>query len=176
MKTCYFVFGPESSGNRLMARLLIAAGCYGDGDVIQRLDKRIPRNKDKIVLIRSFPHGSRNGNRHWPSIPALSDDMKRHGYNPIAIVMLRDLKAMVRSQVRANHVLDTNEAMLNCIRALQTIFCGLEEARIYYIPVNYESLVQQKMGLIEWLFPLIGLPVLKELPEELYDGNEKWYK
>lgn len=62
MPKCFFVCGPESSGNKMIAKILIDNGVFGDADPIQRLDNGFqvaPKDKD-VVIIRSFPHGSRD--------------------------------------------------------------------------------------------------------------------
>jgi LPS sulfotransferase NodH len=38
-KRAFLVLGPESSGTRLMTKLLMVAGCYGDDGHVQRLDR-----------------------------------------------------------------------------------------------------------------------------------------
>ena len=60
MKRAFLVLGAESSGTRLVTRLLIAAGCHGDGGHQQPFDKWQAASspfdgKDPIVWRRSYP-------------------------------------------------------------------------------------------------------------------------
>lgn len=53
------VIGPEHSGTRYMTEVLVKAGAYGDYTHKQRMDDRkIPTDKEIVVLRRSVPHGN----------------------------------------------------------------------------------------------------------------------
>lgn len=173
---CYFVFGPESSGNRLMARFLIQAGCEGDPDVIQRdFSELLLSGKENIVLHRSFPYGAIVDNRHWPNIPQLVAQAKEYGYEPLAIVMTRDMMCATKSAAKAHLQGNTQKATENYLHAMLAIFDGISHAKLNFCVVSYESLVKRRDKLIEWLFPMLGLePVTPE--EEIVDANNKWYE
>ncbi len=166
MKRSCLVCGPESSGTRLMTQILIAAGCDGDGGHGQRWDTRDP-GSDVIVWRRSFPHA-----QQWPSIPKMADRMRGLGYEVTVVVTTRDWYPMCRSQVKAGHVGNVEQALENLQMAYPLIFGGIAMAKVDFVVVSYEGLVQRKRAYLERLMPLLGLPT----PEvELYDANSKWY-
>lgn len=173
---CYFVFGPESSGNRLMARILIAAGCEGDPDEFQReFHDLLLSGKENIVLHRSFPYGAKGAGRHFPDIPQLVAQAKEYGYTPTAVVMMRDILCATRSAAKSHTHGDEDEAVQNYLQAITTIFSGIKETELDYCPINYESLVKNKQVLINWLLPALGFSSFSPLDEEINDANDKWY-
>jgi len=174
--TFFFVIGPESAGNRLMTRLLIEAGCYGDGDMFQRLDKEIPANLQHAVWLRSYPHGPASNGRHWPNLRLLGEKIAPFGYIGQVLIMHRDIHSMALSQVAAGHVADYKSAIHNIKEAYRRIH-EQTEAFGYgnYTPIIYENLVARPQGVCDWLMPSLGLPSI-QVKEYIYDGNEKYYK
>ena len=81
-KRAFLVLGPGTSGMRLMTRLLIAAGCYGDDGDDQRLDHGLPADEALIVWRRSLPHRG-----EWPDLRAMIRGLEAAGYETTAIVM-----------------------------------------------------------------------------------------
>lgn len=174
-KTCYFVVGPESSGNRLMAKILVDAGCYGDANMFQRLDRHIPTDVEKIVWIRSFPHGARGEGRHWPDMTLLRKKVRDLGYVPQAVVMARDEFCMARSQLKAGHVSDMHEAMYNIMHAKERIYTELNKASIAHITITFEGLIYRARQTTTWLLNMLNLPDRGQ-SAYIYDANSKWYK
>ena len=98
--SAYLVLGPESSGTRLMTRILIAAGCAGYDGHDQVFDTALPIADGRpIVWRRSVPH-----RREWPEIGWMLRLLCEQGYTPRIVVMARDWYAMARSQASAGHV------------------------------------------------------------------------
>src|SRR6266540_4276722 len=107
MKRAYLVLGPESSGTRFVTKLLIDAGCLGDGDHEQRLDKPgdqsrelleealLPHDETPIVWRRSYPHGGQ-----WVDISQAVGQLRRKGYDVHAVVTTRDWFPMIQSQLK----------------------------------------------------------------------------
>lgn len=138
------VVGAESSGTRLMARILDATGIN--------------------TLHRSFPYGGSHL-RHWPEV-----SVNEHDADAI-VWMQRDWWATVRSQLAASHVKTIKEAWDNIAEAQIRI---AEVVRAYsFVVVSYESLVQRPATVIDhvcrWLE--VETPVLDE---EIVDGNDKY--
>src|SRR4051794_21761910 len=93
------VFGPESSGTRLFTRVLLSAGCWGDGGHDQRLDRSFAGAGPMLVWRRSFPHF-----REWPDAAAMMDRLRAHGYEDVRVYWtMRDLECSVKSQLAAGH-------------------------------------------------------------------------
>jgi hypothetical protein len=178
---CYLAVGPKSSGNRLIARILMAAGCHGYGDVRQpKIDELLTVAKElgsNAVAVRSFPHGSIADNRHWPDLKLLTSKIRRHDYYPSVIVVIRDFYCTTHSQPEADHVHTVTKARANTKKAYVKIFTDLQGcmADHSYIYVTYEGLALHPQETINWLLPYIGLPAIK-VPEEITDENIKWYK
>ena len=168
-KRAILVLGPESSGTRLMTRILIDAGCAGSDDHVQPFDARLPDRQDLIVWRRSFPH-----NRKWPNVIELVDRLEKHGFSKVrAVVTMRDWYAMCCSQVAAGHVESIHEALMNIQWAYGEIFGGLRYVNVPYVVCHYESLVQRSWPVVSYIMDFLGL----ELPSKLYvyDANEKWF-
>lgn len=145
MKMKVAVVGPESSGTKLMTRILQASGAK--------------------VLHRSFPYGGggRNDPRHWPEADVIT-------FQPYAIVwMNRDWWATARAQVATGHVKNTQEAWGNIQMATERIG-KLAMFNKYYM-INYESLVTRPNIVVANLTGTLGL----DMPEfeTIVDGNGK---
>lgn len=167
----FFVLGPESSGTRLAAQILINAGCYGSADHVQVLDDdkfdlstvdpTIP-----IVWRRSFPHDGR--------MPNLADMVRRVKYRQVtAIVTVRDWTCIHRSQLRDNqHATTPEQADRNISQAYELIFHKLRICNVGFRTFVYESMVHDSQAQERFLESL-GLSVPSKLIE-VYDGNEKY--
>ena len=170
MKRAFLVYGPESSGNRLMTRVLVACGCYGDGSHHQRLnDRPPPRDADKIVWFRSVPYA-----HAWPNLTGHIDQVLRYEYQPTILVMNRDVYAIARSQVRTGHVRDIAAAYRSITTAYRIIFDAINQMNANYLMVSYESLFIRQPDYLGWLLAHIGL-TLESPIEEITDQNAKHY-
>ena len=168
-RRAFLVCGPESSGNRLMTRLLVAAGCYGDGAHFQRLDRAIPVHEHQIVWMRSVPHA-----HEWPDLSGMVHQLRGLNYTVQVVVMSRDWTAVARSQVAAGHAPDEATALSNIREAWRHIFTHLNLVDVPYVVVNYESLVQRPSAALAGVMALFGLPLPEH--EYIYDGNVKWFQ
>ncbi len=161
----YLVLGPESSGTRMMTRLLLAAGCIGDGGHEQRWDERLPDGETPIVWRRSLPHGG-----DWPSIDLMTHRLRERGHRVHGVVMARDWTAVVRSQ--REHWGHTWETALDNLRtAYPYIFASLLKFQVPYVMVSYESLVQHGPQSLNDLLGSIGLTPPAEF--ELHDATAR---
>lgn len=170
-KRAYLVLGPESSGTRLMTKLLISAGCWGDDGHEQRLDGM---NREALVRLgpplivwrRSVPHAG-----EWPNVAGLVSGLRDCGYSVTALVMSRDWHATACSQLAAPHAETVAEALANIQRAYRDIFAGLDG--VPYEVVNYEALVLHGRPVLRYLMRRLGLD--EPCGVTVYDGNAKWY-
>jgi len=166
------VLGPESSGTRLMTRLLIGCGCDGDGDHHQRFDRELPPPGKTIVWRRSVPYGG-----FLPDLKGMVDQLREKGYSEIAaVVMMRDWYPTAMSQI-ANHCRDCDlkRAMDRVRDGLLWIFRFLIESGIRFVVVNYEALIQRPGDVMRWVCRELGIP-FKGVSEPLRDENAKWYE
>lgn len=171
MKKAYLILGPERSGTRLMTRILIEAGCYGDDGHHQRLDHEIPTDTSPIVWRRSFPHRG-----HWTDFIKWLQSLQGGGYETIyGLIVARDWFATAQSQVKIKLVPSLQVAYLNQRKAYGAIFAGLAAAQIPFLLVSYEHLVQRPEQVVNRVLEAVRLPPLEALPTEIYDANGKWY-
>jgi hypothetical protein len=169
MKRAFLVYGAESSGTRLLTRILILAGCSGDDGHEQRWDNLAPSG-DLVVWRRSFPHA-----REVPDVVAMADRLRLLGYSVQALVISRDWYAAARSQVKAGHVPDVVMAERNLSNAYPYIFRGLAAANCPWRGVSYESLASKSTR--RALLAALGLRATKEVIElEFQEANEKHYE
>lgn len=141
------VVGPESSGTRLMTRIMTEAGAE--------------------ALHRSFPYGKKaNGDRRWPEADVVE-------FGPDAVVwMSRDWWATAPSQIRAEHVEDIHEAWINIAEATYRVILLCKENDYPFYIVNYESLIQRPAPVVRNITSTLGL----KMPdiEHIVDGNSKY--
>ena len=166
-KKPFLVLGPESSGTRLVTKVLMECGCQGSDDHEQEWDQNPPTEQDPIVWRRSVPH-----RREWPHISKMVDPLGKNEYNIKIIITARDWHCMAISQVNAEHVPNMKVAYSNIKRAYATIF---NQASSYeFFVMSYESLCAQPLVTTQWLATVLGLNV----PESIFEirsGNDKYY-
>lgn len=112
-KEMIFVVGVESSGTRLLTKIFVDLGYFGDYTHAQRLDKE-NSNKEKIVYRRSIPHATK-----YPDILRIKARFKQ--YNIKTIITHRDFICNTKSKVQNNH--SKKETVYNDIQE-QYIFIG----------------------------------------------------
>lgn len=164
-----FVLGPESSGTRLMTRLLIRAGCVGNASHEQGFDAAglpAPDGRD-VVWRRSLPHGGA-----WPDVREMIDAAAALGYEPRVVFMHRDVSALIASQLAAPHVKTEAEAVEHIDRVYRDYHDRLSEWGVSHANVNYETLFSDGWGVMLDLLRWLDLSTV--LGERLYDGNAKY--
>jgi hypothetical protein len=164
------VVGPESSGNRLLTRLLIHAGGQGDGDAVQRWDASPPSGESPIVWLRSVPHAGQ-----WPDLVGWLEGLHGTGYAVQVVVTTRDWFAQACSQVRAGHVYTSSQAERHQQAAYLAIFAALARLEVPFLLLSYEALVQHPHAVMRRLCDRLGLTWPGTLPEPIVDGNLPYY-
>lgn len=145
MTPVVLVIGPESSGGRLVFRLMNS-------------------HPDIQAVHFSFPYGPASGHRYMPTANNVLSHNPTH-----AFITTRDWDAMLRSKVR-NHEPDERIALQEQREALIALF---DIAACLYIPwrtVSYEALVADPEKVSEELFTFIGVTPIP-VAEDVYDGN-----
>ena len=163
----FLVLGPESSGTRLMTKLLISAGCNGDDGNRQRFDA-VPAFGDHVVWRRSLPHGG-----VWPNLSKCVSRLRSAGYSVLVVVMSRDWNAIQLSQVASGHVDETFVAHNHIREAYRIIFNAITREGVDYEIVNYEMLCGHELA-VSSLLERLGLT--SQEPVAIYDGNAKYYQ
>lgn len=149
----FLVLGPESSGTRLATSVLIAGGCVGDADHVQRWDSTDPIGETPIVWRRSIPHDN--------EIPALDAMLARlDGYSVTPVVVVRDWSAVVGSRLAKREYEASAEDVIGTIQFAyawtyeQLALLGLDEHDV----VVYESLLLRPDQAQRALWSRLGLP------------------
>jgi hypothetical protein len=169
-KRAFVVMGPPSSGTRLMTRILIAGGCDGDGDHVQRWDDELPTG-DLIVIRRHQPTGRLPewAESHGNIITAL----QAHDYTVIGVIISRDWFCTVRSQILAPHVPNIEIGRQLNMGCWRNIFLNLPDDLDYEI-VSYESIMMRPYKVIHQFYDRWNLQPTEPL-EPIVDTNEKYY-
>jgi hypothetical protein len=165
------VLGPESSGTRLVTRMLIAMGCAGDGGHKQGFDTEIPvAGSQSLVWRRSLPHANR-----MPDVDAMCGQVRDLGYEPSIVFTTREWYAMGRSQVRNGHAPTLERALGRSRGAYRLMGACCALAPFVYVP--YESLILHPRITMETVNAVLGLglPAEKAPLEAVIDNNEKHY-
>jgi len=165
-KRAFFIVGPESSGTRFINRSFISAGCYSKYKwQFSEHDGRHNFNvKADIVFHRSLPH-----QRLWPDLAHLRLSMENSGFNVVPLLVVRDWRCTVLSQLHREMVESSAEAEKNIRKAVHTVATHLMDFTL----ISYENFCEQPQ-FREWLF--VERFGLKPSTEPIYDGNAKYYE
>lgn len=176
MRTCFLVFGPESTGTRLLTRALIHMGCEGDAGHAQRFD-RYPHHeieadcsaidteavaavRDACVLRRSFPHGVRSAAdwQRWPRVTEMISAIRSLDVSCHVLVTVRDVHCTLRSQVARKRISE-ERSRHNIRRAYGEIFAGIAAAApaVPFTLSCYESIVLNGESCLAALAAELGL-------------------
>ena len=161
-KRIFIVAGPESSGNRLVARLLVKAGCWGDGSTVQRLDtlaqdadpeaiNELTGEAQNLVLVRSFPHAKK-----WINLKDVADLFRNGGFEPFLVITRRNWPCTVLSQLNAGHVKTGGEAFANIANAERRLAIEVKRAKCKRMVMDYDFLVSHPKAATAWLLRWCG--------------------
>lgn len=141
-KRAFFVVGPESTGTRVLTRLLIANGCYGDGGHEQRIDLEIGSHSSKfreysmIVYRRSVPHDGDS-----PPIRWIISRLRAAGFRVLVLLTVRDFYCTTQSHILRTHAKDEESAFQRISSAYNWIFSELSQSGVSTIVVPFEAAV-----------------------------------
>lgn len=132
------VTGPESSGTRMLTRMLREAG----GSVVHRPMPYGGKRKAKDANGRSVRIP---GTAVWPELVDDEPD--------VVVVVERDLRSTIRSQVEVGHVADEDEALAAIRRAYLDIATQLAALKVPFWPVAYGAMSrpEARADLCGWL-------------------------
>lgn len=172
----FIVSGPESSGNRLIAALLVRGGCQGKGSTDQRYWEEGNPSPDRGPLVAVA---------HDPKKAA--DKLKSCGFDVRLIVCVRDPFAQKLSMIRRGHAGDIEEAERKTAQqwwwiAEQMTLFARHPGRLLVIP--YEALILHPFAVREKLLRWCGLDVSTatatfewndEIHSIIYDANAAYH-
>jgi len=174
-KKAYLVVGPESSGTRLMTRLLIEAGCIGQASHNQPLDQVLKGKADlskhseesRFVFRRSVPHAG-----HMPDLSRIDTRFRECGCQTFWIVMFREWAAMARSKVHQGHQNKREDAECRVVPQLTHIFRFLVEHRPDFIIIDSSLMFIAPERALKQLEAVTGFNFRKEI---INDADAKHY-
>jgi len=166
----YIVAGVNSSGNRLLASILVRSGCVGEGSTNQPMSiAEIPPPEQSVVIIK---HGGLTG---WIR------RFRELGYQRIVVIIpIREPIANCASIVARGHLSDFEDAYHHRIVAISRNIVEALAQRVELELITYEGLSEPFLK--QWL-PRIGLPYVPghlSLPgqhasSEICNQNAKHY-
>jgi hypothetical protein len=116
-------------------------------------------------------HGhSQPANGEYYPIYGVHGQLSLREYDIKTILLTRDWMAMSKSQVRQGRVPDLQTAYDNIRTAYEMIFDTAEDD---FIVVSYESLIRYPRKTLDYIGEFLGQHL--EMPEEIYDGNQKYF-
>jgi hypothetical protein len=165
------VLGPESSGTRLITKILMLAGCDGQDSHCQEFDGGLPDPVKPIVWRRSVPHGT-----EWPDISLMIQKIEKSGYEASVVITTRSWIPMIQSQIGNFLDIETGEQAIERIRnAYKFIFGHLRFQDIPFFVSHYESLIHETAIAINGMLQFLDLnPIPKEELNFIYNGNTKY--
>jgi len=180
----YLVAGFESSGNRLLASILVRSGCAGEASTNQpSLDRLPPPERPLVVIAHEAPAADRVAVPHGQAVARWTAALKSHGYDPIRVLaIVREPIANIRSAIARGH---WPQELCEAAYARRTydLAKNLSDslaAGIVPEVLTYEGLTEHYLA--AWL-PRIGLPYFpgaivlpgQIAPPQIESQNEKWY-
>lgn len=178
MKRAFVVTGAPSAGHRVMAAILVRAGCWGEGSTVQPKDEEIPPNEKLLTVIR-----------HGRGLDGTLARLKELGYATHTLVMVRDPHAHARSMRTRGHLDHLPEEARSAERQIrkeyEQIFSKIAAADADFTIVPFEALVARPFEAPAQLLQQLGLRtdnLLEQLqvnrqpaPPALADANAKHY-
>lgn len=169
-RRAFIVLGPESSGTRLMTKLLVHAGCEGDIGDEQRFDQAFKPVSDMVVWRRSLPYGWPQ--RCWPDLDNILAQLITWGcQDPKVVIMVRNQYCTEMSQIRNGHVGNGRDAADNILRAMHLITSFIVDHSLAAYYFTYESLIHHPETFV---MMLRENGIRTQLPPDLRDENCKY--
>ena len=187
MKRVFIVAGAEASGTHLVASILVNHGCIdsddfapppgqaGEDGLWYYIKNNLPFPPMPaavgICFRLSFPMGLDD-----PNLSMVLWQFKCLGYNPMALVTMRDWRCITgahladNTQARSKQHSDNKKKKAYCDIFHPLAFSGDE-----YIIISYESLVSRPQSVSKWMVEACGLKFEKDSVPLIYDGNSKYY-
>lgn len=181
MKKVFIVIGPESSGTKIVTRLLCMAGCAGDYEHEQRLDKFVYEDGieigtilgeyETIVLRRSIPHSS----ELRPDIQGIGAKFQSAGFEPYWIVVMRDWCCNAKSKVSVGYQPRLETSKKNLVDEwthIGSIFVEFD-GRFYIVLTSCLFTNPERVlgGLEDW----VGFSFPNDAKKIVFDADKKYY-
>lgn len=175
----FVVIGGESTGTRLLTRILIEAGCYGDSGHEQRIDRDIHYTTipTPFVWRRSMPHNKAIVDLDEGVVcPILQQGIELSEI--CFLITTRNWMCAMKSAVKAGHSHNVGMARANLEAGYLAIFRVLSMYdKIDFEIVSYDFLVTAKQVYVQHILDSLDISFsekVKAYGAEIYNGNEPY--
>jgi len=180
----FIVIGPESSGTRVLTRMFVEAGCFGQDTNGQKLDlvlggqdtfERVVGNSEKLVFRRSIPHS-----KTWPDINGIHLFFESKGFTPLWLITCRDWYSNIRSKIKRGHANKWEKAITAYKKEWEYLVANKSYFRGQYYYVNMSMLFEDPNAVLsamaqitKVIIPVKGCELIfnpdKEYTEDKYN-------
>jgi hypothetical protein len=175
-RKAFLVTGPESSGTKLVTRLFVESGCWGDYGHEQRLDAYVegrsrwpvPSGEKAVVFRRSVPHGG-----GWPDLAEIQEKFVARHYDPFWVVTVRDWYCTIHSAAVNRHKPSVSQARKSLLREWAYIGKHLEELSEFCF-VNTSYLFKDPLQGLRSLSYWTGFEFRPGIEEIIFDADAKY--
>lgn len=175
-KRAFVVMGVPSSGTRLMARLLVAAGCHSDKPDAQPFEHNDfwegEKPTQELIIVRR--HVAIGRSPFWAKDENIITALRMESYDVFGIVMSRCQIIIEQSMIAAPHTDTLDKARGQVQFCWQNILRNIPMDCPFDV-VQYESLVKHPRQYLDLLGARWGLTFPDEV-ECITDGNEKYWE
>jgi hypothetical protein len=171
-KKCVLVLGPECTGTKMTAEILLDLGFTGrvyDGSIVK---------SDNMMVRWSVPTGHRDG--PYIDVKGKIESIRSMGFDEVyVIVTTREISSVVnshhRQEIEANgkKVRTYQDIIKKHEHSYKHIILNLFELDVPYVFSSYESMILDKEKHIRGLCDFIGVEY-KPIKLEIVDGNKKY--
>ena len=176
MSKAILVFGPESSGTRVMTRLFINSGFYGQDNHSQNVDAhldavKLPQFIEKndiqnIVFRRSIPHGGGH-----PDLSFLFSLFNMYFDDTRVVVTMRSFPTSALSQLNKMHSGDIDGAYKKIADAYLRIFDFLNHTGARYHIVEFGSLCNYPKTTLHCMAKRLGVSMNVDELAKIVNSN-----
>lgn len=187
----YIVLGGESTGTRMVTKLMINAGCYGEDAHLQSMDGHIKEKRwskineiiqiQPIVWRRSFPHDAEYPDVYRTMVIPLKNECRLVDRDFYFLITFRDWFPASRSAAIAGHSSTPYTAIEKLREAYIQIFQMFNRfPALEYYMVSYEGLVTYPHFAVPIMYRQaeIYVPIQKMplIAKTLHDANYKHFR
>jgi hypothetical protein len=172
MKKCVLVLGPECTGTKMTAQILIDLGFSGDvydGTII---------DSDKMMVRWSVPTGHHDG--PYVNVKGKIQSLRDMGFEYICVVVTtREISSVINSHHRqeiggnGKKMRTREEIIEKHEHSYKHIILNLFEMDVPYVFSSYESVILDKEKHIKGLCEYFGVDY-KPVKLEIKNGNNKY--
>lgn len=170
MKKAFVVLGPESSGTKLVTKIFIESGCFGDDGHNQKLDQNTELNDiDTLVFRRSVPHS-----RVFPDIKGIQDRFEKQGFEVFWVIVVRDWTCTAESAPKYGHKGCVQSARKCLPGEWRYIGDNLKHMKKFYFILT-SALFLEPLRSLKSLENWIGMSINYGIVKEIFDADEKYF-